>query len=439
MTIDYQLSILSYLVQYPKESVQFIEKLEESIFDLVEDKITIQLLKKYYKKYKSLPSQVVAQQFVEEQIKDTPNLSPKIAQSVRYNFEDIYVPLPEGDKQKIKDSIIFEVQDKVMYNTFMEYADGGLSMDQVFTRLNRLTSMVKSNDQTPHVESGFLVEDRNKNFKDQVEGCPTFLPDLNALTAAGGFYSPQLIIFMSGPKHFKTGFLIKLAIEYARDGYRVYYADNENGVRSVRNRAKMAMMKCELKDLFDPDVKEELDDLLYKFGLYMGGDLYIDTYPAGTKSIQDVENRLIYLKDNYSWEPDIIIYDTIDKFVPSNVRDKDRDLRIKLQLVYQEAINLNEKYGLFAFAPSQVNRNAISKKVFDMRDISEDFAKIFNCHAIFALCATDKELEQGERRIIPVAQREGVAFKGTNMCRIKVDESRMIIDQLNKDENIRDE
>ena len=51
MTIDYQLSILSYLVQCPKESIQYIERLEESIFDLVEDKITIQLLKKYYKKY----------------------------------------------------------------------------------------------------------------------------------------------------------------------------------------------------------------------------------------------------------------------------------------------------------------------------------------------------------------------------------------------------
>lgn len=439
MTQDYQLAILSFLVQFPKEGIQFLDKLEDSVFDLAEDKITLQLLKKYYKTYKALPSQVVALQFLEEQIKETPNVPDNISKFLHNNFEDIYIPIPEGDVKKLRDSIALEVQDKVIYNTFMEYSEGKLGIDQIFNRLNRLSSLIKSSDQAPHTDSGFLVQDRNKYFKDQVEGCPTFLPDLNVLTAAGGFYSPQLIIFLSGPKHFKTGFLIKLAVEYARDGYKVYYADNENGVRSVRNRAKMALMKCTLSELFDSQIQEDLNDVLYKFGLYMGGDLYFDTYPANMKSIQDVENRLMFLKENHGWEPDIIIYDTIDKFIPSNVKDRDRDLRVKIQLVYQEAINLNEKWKVFAFAPSQVNRNAISKKVFDMRDVSEDFAKIMNCHAAFSICATDKEMEQGERRIVPVAQREGVGYKGMNMARIKIDESRMIIEPLNKDENITDD
>ncbi len=174
----------------------------------------------------------------------------------------------------------------------------------------------------------------------------------------------------------------------------------------------------------------------------MGGDLFIDSYPAGTKSISDVRARLAYLKDERGWIPDIIVYDSIDHFIPSNAKDQVRDTRIKIQLVYHEAINLNRELSTFALAPSQVNRDALSKKTFDMKDVSEDFGKIMNAHAVFAICGTPDEIEQGIRRIIPIAQREGVAYKGKNMCIIHIDEERMKIEEVDKEkylENINDD
>ena len=67
MTIEYQLSILCYLAQSP-DSRTLINDLDESLFDLLEDQITIQILKKYYKLYSAIPSPVVARQFLNEQI-----------------------------------------------------------------------------------------------------------------------------------------------------------------------------------------------------------------------------------------------------------------------------------------------------------------------------------------------------------------------------------
>jgi len=433
MTIDYQLSLLSYLVQCP-EGLQYIEELDDSLFDLAEDKLTLQILKKYYKTYQALPSKTVALQYTEEQIAQTPSLSKELAENLRNNIEDIYIPLVEGDRKNIQDSIIDEIQLKTMNKTFMDLASNKISPTQVFAKLNRLASLNKSSSNDVHADGGFLVQDRHKHFDEQVEGNPTFLHDLNRLTAAGGFYSPQLIVFLSGPKSFKTGILLKLGIEYARGGMRVYYADNENGARSLRNRAKQTIMECELQDLYDPALKEELDDTLYRFGHYMGGDLFIDSYLAYASTISDVRARLAYLKEKHKWVPDIIIYDTIDKFSPSNPADQKRDLRIQIQKVYDEAINLNKEYQTFSFAPSQVNRNAIGKKVFDMRDLAEDFAKAFNCHAAFAICSTDQEIEEGIRRIIPVVQREGVAYKGKNLCVIEIDEKKQIIKELDKDD-----
>ena len=441
MSPDYKLLVLQYLVQRPQGET-YINDLGEDFFDLIEDKLTIQILRKFYKLYKSVPSKVTARQFLEEQIEATPGLTDEMKSGLRNNFDDIFVPLPEGDVQMVEDTIVLEIQQKGLQDVMMDFASNKLSTNQVFSKIDRISSLVKVSGSSDHEDGGFLIVDRYKHNDERVNGNPTFLEDLNKLTAAGGFYSPQLIIFLSGPKHFKTGILMALALEYARTGLKVYYADNENGAVSIRNRFKMAAMKCELSDLYDPEVQQELNDVLYRIGKYMGGDVFIDTYPAYSKSIADVDARLTYLKEKYNWVPDMIVYDTIDKFSPTNAADQKRDLRIKIQLVYDEAINLNKKWGVFSLAPSQVNRQAIGKKVFDIKDLAEDFGKAMNCHGVFAICATNDEIATGIRRIVPVAQREGVAYKGTNYCVVKVDEKIMSVEEVDKEqylENVSDD
>ena len=437
MIIEYQQNLLSFIVQ-SSEGRKYIDDLSEDLFDLLEHKICLQILKKFKKTYNNLPGKVSALQFVEEQIHGTQNLSPEIAKNLRETMEDIYFPLSEGDKLKIHDTIILEIQQKQIDSTFMDHASGKMSVTQVLTKMNKLSGMVKSVGYDTHADGGFLVKDRNKHYQEQVSGHPTFISDLNYLTAAGGFYAPQLIIFMSGPKFFKTGLLINFGVEYARCGYKVYYADGENGSRSIRNRAKQCIMECTYQELYDENLQEELDEVLYRFGHMMGGDLFIDSYPAGTKSINDVRIRLAELKELHGWEPDIIIYDSIDHFIPSNIEDRKRDTRIRIQLVYHEAINLNRELNTFAFAPSQVNREAVNKKVFDLTSISEDFGKFMNAHAVFGLCASPEELEQGIRRIIPVAQREGVGYKGKNYCMVQVDEEHMKVREIDKNEYLKD-
>jgi hypothetical protein len=441
MTIEYQSAILQYLVQ-SSEGLQYIDDLPEELFDLLEHKVCLQVLKRYKKTYNILPGKLAAIQYMEEQIKETREISAEVATSLREVTEDIFFPLAEGDKLKLQDTIVLEVQQKQIDTAFMDHASGKLSVSQVLVKMNKLSGMVKTAKYDSHADGGFLVEDREKHFEDQPVGIPTFLHDLNDLTAAGGFYSPQLIIFMSAPKSFKTGLLIKLAVEYARSGYKCYYADFENGARSIRNRVKQCIMECSYQELHEDDIQDELNIVLERFGKMMGGDIYIDGYPANTKSVFDVKCRLDHLKTEYNWVPDIIFYDSIDHLIPSKAEDRSRDVRIKIQLVYHEVINLSRELNAFAFAPSQVNREAVNKKVFDLRDFSEDFGKAMNSHAVFGLCSSPEEQELGIRRIVPVVQREGKAFKGKNFCMIKLDEERMMVEEIDKEsylKNVTDE
>lgn len=439
ISTDFQLSLLCYLVQ-STDGKSYVSHINETIFDTAELKLSIQVLKRYHKNHKeTLPGRLQYAEFLEKEIKATgDNISDQQANELRGIAEDLYVPLSDADMQYISDEFAHTIQQQEIDSTIKDYAKGTIDEKDLLSSMNRISSISEEEDEETYKDSGFLIADRDKHYSEQVEGAPTFLHDLNKLTAAKGFYSPQLIVFMSAPKHFKTGLLIKTAVEYTRDGYKVYYADGENGAMSIRNRSKMAIMECELGELFKPGIQKELDKTMAWFGKSMGGELFIDSFPANTKCLNDVDARLTYLKKEFGFEPDLIVYDSLEHFIPNSDTDRRRDIRIQIQRVYHESVALNKKRGTFSFTPSQVNKAAVDKKVFTMKDIAEDFGKVMNAHAIFAICATEEEKEEGIRRIIPVVQREGEKFKGYNMCMIKVDESKMMIQEVDQAELLAD-
>ena len=439
MTEQFQLSLLSYLVQ-SSSGESYIGTINDDTFDIVEFKLASQLLKQYYNLHHRIPGELEASDYLEKTITRTGGMTDSVAKALREVFEDIYVPIDKRNLQFIEDTLIIDIQTSQLDILSSRFAKGEITSKEFIDKIAPISALALPGQDEMFNESGFLVLDRGKHSDEQIHGIPTYLNDLNKLTAAGGFYSPQLIVIMSGPKHFKTGIALSLALNFVRDGYKVYYADIENGARAIRNRLKMCAMECELRDLFDPSWRDDIDTTLELTGRYMGGDIFVDNYPANHSSVKDVENRLAFLKETYGFVPDMIFWDPLDKFIPSKKDDLRRDTRIQSQIVYHEAINLNKKLGCFGFTPSQVHRAAISKKVFTMGDIAEDFGRVMIAHAVFAICATDDELENGIRRIIPVAQREGVGYKGKNQCIVHVDEARMIVKEAEQiNENVNDD
>jgi KaiC/GvpD/RAD55 family RecA-like ATPase len=429
MTIDFQTNILKYLLQTPNGG-QYFQYLDSSLFDLVVHRIAFDTLQKYFKQYGDVPTPTTAEKLLQDDIDATDNLPEELSSELHAMFSDFKEPLNPKDRAYIEDVLIFTIQEQQTDKYIMSYGDRKLSLDQLTAKLGQLKLMKQSKVADA---DGLLIEDRKQHNDDLEEGAPTFLHDLNYMTAAEGFYSPQLIIFASGPKHFKTGFIIKLAVEYARDGYKVYYADGENGVRSIRRRAKMSIMECSAGDLrSNPDLEDTLNNFNKGVSRFPGGDLFVDYWPASTATVGDVKNRLTYIKETKNWEPDIIIWDSIDHFLPTNPDDQRRDIRIQIQKVYHEVIALNAELSTFSIAPSQVNKKAIDKKVFDLKDLSEDFGKVMNAHAVFAICATPEELEEGLRRVVAVVQREGERYDGKNHCLVKIKESEATIKEVDK-------
>jgi len=252
------------------------------------------------------------------------------------------------------------------------------------------------------------------------------------MTAAGGFYPPQLIIFMGAPKSFKTGTLLSVAIELVRDGKKVYYVDAENGQRSIYNRFRQGVLDCELRDVDSPENVALYDQMISRWKT-MGGDFAFNFYPGHSFCADDVEADLDTLKDEHGWEPDVICWDYPDIQLP-NDKDKAKDKRIGIQHVYFDIIRVNERRSTFSIALSQVGKAAVNKVIIDMKDFAEDFGKAANAHAAFAICRTETEMRRGLARIVPVVQREGVQYNGSNMCMVRINEARMQVVELSPEE-----
>lgn len=201
----------------------------------------------------------------------------------------------------------------------------------------------------------------------------------------------------------------------------------ENGIRPMQNRFYQSVMECTRDELRGFKQDGKLTDMMKRFA-GMGGDFRIGYFPAHVATLDDVDAELEYLKDEENWVPDMIVYDYLGLFKSSDRKVTEK--RLILQDVYHHAIRLNVKWGTFAINIATVGKNAVNKAVITMKDFGEDFAQAYNCHAAFAICRTEEEMEEGVARIIPVAQRDGVPYRGSNTCMIEINEDIMQIEEI---------
>lgn len=434
MTLDFQKQLLQYLVQI-REGRKFVGLLTSDVFDLPQHQVLLEALSNYIEKYGIQPSKPNFTEYIDRELTKSGDFPEDVYSSIEKELKFIYTPF-KADTEMIKDVLVEEIQRKLTKALLVEAASKVKTgdseyFDTLMYQMSKIVNLAKELEDEVHEKGSFLVEDYTGHLGTVVDGHATFIKGVNAMTAAKGFHSPQLVIFMGAPKSFKTGTLLNIALEYARDGYKVFYVDNENGLRSLRARFYQALLETTRDKLNEKDEKVILKQIMKKFKV-MKGDVFMEYFPAYASTTQDVENHLDKLKDENGWEPDIICWDYPDLLMPVDKTVKEK--RLQIQHVYHDIIRLNNKRSVFSIGLSQVSKLAVNAEVIDMTHFAEDFGKAMNCHAAFALCATEVEQAAGIRRILPVVQREGVQYNKKNYAIIKIDAPTMNIKELGMEE-----
>jgi len=432
MTIEFQTELIKFLAQM-RECKQYLPIMSSDIFDIPEHKVLFGLLQSFWVKYNSPPTLASLLEYLHVSAA-TQKLDKPLVKSLEAGVRKLYTPI-EAHTTQIRESILSSIQYKKTQILFKDNFDKLNDGIPTFLRIRkemddiiRLPEKLEGNVTDPKL--GFLFRAHaDFNYKALSQGMPTFLNRLNSMTSAGGFKSPQLVIFMAAPKSFKTGTMLNVVMPYARQGKKIYYADLENGESAIKMRMLQYMAEMTSTELSDKKNATLIDQLVNRYQV-RGGDVYVKSYQAHVSTTADIEADLDYLAEEFGWIPDIIAIDYADLMKPNDPKITEK--RFKIQAVYFDIKNMNVRRNTLTFSLSQVSRAAVDKKVINMQDFAEDFGKAANCDASFALCQTKEERKAKVIRIIPVVQREGIQYEGTiqDTCFVTVDYAKQRIYEL---------
>lgn len=442
MTLDFQVALLQSLYQQ-RELKRYVKDLPAKTFTKPLHQAAMELLKDYVARYKVLPSQVGALELLAEQLE-----GDKAVEESYHKLKEIIPQLflvPQVPLEQVQSHLDGEVTRSLAGLEVAEFlrklreAEPHEVADLTLSCKAKLGALVQGRGENGIFinEGGLLTDAHTKLDNDPTIVYATPWHGLNQMTSLGGFYTPQLIIFAAAPKSFKTGVMLNLALGFVKQGLKVYYADAENGEKSILRRSMQHFLEAKAVDVYnDPYKFAPMAALIRKFA--PTGNMWVDSYPTFRASMGDVEERLAELKEVHGFVPNVIIYDSIDHFIPTNSYDRNKKEYEKIGIVYFEAINLNKRYGYFAIAPSQVTKEAVGKESFKMSDLGGSFAKVANCHASFAICQTPEEEMAGLARIEPIVQREGkshVTSKGGGYgCILRMEKDIMQIKETTVEE-----
>lgn len=440
MNLQFQNDILKFLCQN-KQGKRYLKILDADLFDAREYEVIFTYLKSFSNKYKGLPNKGQILDILEIHLRrNKTNLTKEKLKEFRIvlteTIDSIFEP-STANVEYIKEKLIGKYQKKRIRQVFKENAgklkgDDDDLINEIFKEISAIKKLGEEDlGEIEKNRGSFLLADHQPGDYSIPKAHPCYLQALNNMTSTKGFYSPQLIIIMAEPKGFKTGTVLNIAKNYMRDGYKVFYADTENGHKRISDRARQSMLNCTFEELISGKLDSKLASLVRKYRT-MGGEFRPNFFPAQTKTIADVEAELDYLLEEYGWTPDLIVYDYLDNFEPIDYRIKEK--RLKIQAVYFDAIRLNSRIDTFAWSPSQVSKGAVGTGKINMTDFAEDFGKAANCHAAFGIVSDEVEKEAGIRRILPVAQRDGVAQHSNKACFVKFDEARQQVIEIDYEE-----
>jgi len=410
MTDNLQELVLGWVIQ--TKNTDALQYLKKSHFNDPTHKEIITIIQDYYKSYGKIPSFKL---LLEYTVTDRDDLKEAVAA----------LTIPKDEEKAIQDlfnGFIKKQEFKSVLNKYLpEYQKGRDVYSSLYTDIEKIININIGGSDL----QGIFLEKSNIDVE-KIYGNPTFLQSLNDMTSAGGFYAPQLIVFLGGPKTFKTGLLINLAVEYAYAGKKVFYADFENGLREMRTRLQQCVCHCTEDELVLPKWRK-----FYKKNKQLindiGGGVYLRSFFGRIDSIKSIEKDIDTLIKVEKWVPDILIIDYLDIVGASDHNLRER--RLIIQDNYIRTVALNQKYDCFTFSISKVKQTAYNKDRYTIEDFGEDAEKAYNAHAAFAFVRDQDDFQAHRARISALVQRRGESY-GKDDCWLEIDESRHRIEEI---------
>jgi hypothetical protein len=404
MTIDFQIQAIRFILKGKLGEV--LEDLPKTLFTDWKCDLTYQVVRNFYAKYKVL---VAGKAEILEFI-DNSNAKQQL-QGTLYTDYSYFLDsvtnfnVPDND-EFTADFLINNIKAMLITELNIEYADQSkliVSSLQYFDRLEEIKNLRVRGNKSMYrgidVYGGDYKIDANTS-----KVYPFPFPTLNSWRTTGGVRAPELHVFVSTMKAFKTTFCVTMADFWVSLGLDGLYCDNENGETSLQERFYMRRFGVEYKDLkiLEPSRLREL---------YMAGggkgSMYVSSYRPKRSTMDDVRRTIDRRISKTGRVPNFAIFDDPDKFAPISSRKSGSEQQ-DISSSYLDIMDLLSEYSMFGICVSQVTREAQTEKELKTNNVARDINKIASTHGSFAINAGDLEKSMNFNRISILAQRMGL-------------------------------
>jgi len=395
---ELELNILKYFFQY-KSALDYIEHgVGEEVFTDAHYRGVCHVYLKYIYLYKSLPDRGNLVTFMQQE-----GVTAEVISALNITLNNVYTPLV--DTPFIESHLLKHLK-KLLHTRAIQESLERLGDDweeKDVTKVYKKLSLIDGLDVHKRPEEHFFLRDWDDKEAALPIAHPTCFQNFNTIIGRGGFYAPQLICILKGPKSMGTTFLIHLALGYIKSGLNVVYIDWENGLTQYNMVAKQALSVSRAEYLYENHSKEVLDRKKQEL-LSTNTDIHYIKLNKKSAPIAAAEILIDRHYDKTGIKPDVIFYDYLD------IAGGDKSLRNKnerIQQIYADASNLNQKYNAFGITVSKVVKSALENTSWTEADAGEDSEKAYNVDAMFGLHRHDQEVEQGLGYLEAIVQRVG--------------------------------
>jgi len=409
-TEDWQLDLLKFTIQ-DREGYRALNKYEDTYFTLIEHQAIAYSIKKFYKKYYTIPGLTMlketlngiftSREFVDLITKGEQKgiilLAEDIYTAKLHNPDVLYEQCKTFDKYvKFKD--VIEDIDVTNFDKFQGYSQ-------------RISRSLEDEDENDDMQLGLLLGDlrsRQLRRKSETNVFPTPFRQINRLTGAGGYDKGSILVIIDKQKKGKTIALVNIVRGYLRMRKKVLVIDLENGRDPMLSRLEQSIMGITKSDLLSGDHDLDLR-VQKKFRKYkrLGGEVVVERMPANVTTADHIQSKIDDYYQRMGIRFDIIIIDWIGKM--GSISGKIDDFG-RISDAYVDVANLVEKNGFeHCWSANHITRDGMKRMStkYNPDDIAKCIDISRHVHAIFGLNRNKDEEAAGFQRMEIVEQRDG--------------------------------
>ena len=244
------------------------------------------------------------------------------------------------------------------------------------------------------------IKDVKLRMVEKVRKVVPCMPGLNE-EIGGGLANGELGIILAPTGGGKSMLLVAFAAEAFKCGKKVLYITLELEDVAVGKRFDAYLNNVPLSYIRE---YEEIVTETTRIYEAKGSKLIIEPYLSSKPTINTIKNKILSLKRESDFKPDVVFVDYADLMKPSVHYSEKRH---SLTDIYENLRNLANELELPIWTASQVNRGGYDTESFSLSNIAEDMGKANTADLILGIVRGKKEKQNKVAKLMVMKNRNG--------------------------------